>query len=405
MPAADAVKAAAQRTIDAAADELRALSLDIHAHPELNYEEVHAHALLTGYLEGQGFAVERGAYGLPTAFAARAGSGRPTIGLLCEYDALPGIGHACGHNLIAIAGVAAGLALQSALGDGDGTVLLLGSPAEEGGGGKIEMLEHGAFDGVDAALMVHPSRNDSVWANVLAIQVLTVQYHGKNAHASSSPWDGLNALDAIVLAYNAISALRQQLPPDTRVHGVITQGGERPNIIPDLSAAEFYLRAADDAGLERLKQRVLACFQGSAQATGCRLESEWVGRPYSNLATNDPIAEAFLANAEALGKSLPTKQAGLQQSPAASTDMGNVSHVVPALHPFFAIPTEAGNHSPEFTQAAATPAAHAETIRAAKAMAMTALDLCADPHLLARAQQHFRSSHPQSSHPQSSQPA
>lgn len=389
---ADKLKAAAQAAIDAVSEDLRALSLDIHAHPELNFEERHAHAVLTGYLEQQGFAVQRSAYGMETAFEARAGSGGPTVAVLSEYDALPGIGHACGHNLIAITGVAAGVGLKEAMGEGQGTVVVLGTPAEEGGGGKIEMIQRGAFTGVDAAMMLHPAAGDSVWANMIAIHALRVEYHGRNAHAGALPWQGLNALDALVHAYNGIALLRQQMTPDARVHGVITAGGDKPNIIPDHTAAEFYVRAKDDATLADLKTRVLACFEAGAVATGCRVETEWVGHQYSHLTTNDPLAEAYVANMSALGKQLPAKEAS-RAFGGASTDMGNVSHVVPSIHPTFAIRTTEGNHTAPFTAAAATPEAHAETVLASKGLAMTAVDLFTDPDLLARAQDDFARAH------------
>ena len=312
-----ALKAAAQQAIDQVAEDLRALSLSIHSHPEVSFEEVHAHRVLTDYLEQHGFAVTRGAYELPTAFKAVAGSGVPVVAVLCEYDALPEIGHACGHNLIAAAGVAAGLALKEALGAGQGTVL--------------------------------------------------------------------------VLTYNAISALRQQMTPDARVHGVFTKAGVKPNIIPDHTAAEFYLRAADDATLPDLKRRVLACFAGAATATGCRLEYRWTGGPYRNLNSNTPLAAAYRQNALLLGKTLPPDR---EEMGGPSTDMGNVSHTVPSIHPMFAIPTEAGNHTPEFTRAAATPAAHAAMLVAAKALAMTALDMFYRPEVREAARQDFRAAHP-----------
>ncbi|MEE9278137.1 MAG: M20 family metallopeptidase [Dehalococcoidia bacterium] len=391
MPDADAMKSVVQRTIDAASAELRSLSLDIHAHPELNFQEEHAHRAITDYLEAQGFAVERGAYRILTAFEARAGSGAPAVAVLCEYDALPGIGHGCGHNLIAIAGVAAGLALKAALNDGDGAVVVLGTPAEEGGGGKIEMIDRGAFERIDAAMMLHPAPEDSAWPRINALQALEVEYFGKNAHAAVRPWDGVNALDALVLAYNGISLLRQQMPLDSRVHGVIVKGGDKPNIIPDHAAAEFYVRAKDEASLQRLQQRVLACFQGAAEATGCRLEARWVGRVYSNMANNVPMAEAYVENARALGKTLPPRADGFS---GGSTDMGNVSHVVPSIHPMFAIATKAGNHTPEFAAASATPEAHAQALLAAKALAMTAVDLFTDPSLIEGAKDQFRAAHP-----------
>jgi len=215
------LKTMACQVIDEASLELRNLSLGIHGKPELNFEEHHAHRLLTDFLSSKGFAVTRHAYEMPTAFQAVAGSGSPTIAVLCEYDALPGIGHACGHNLIAASGVAVGLALKAVLGDGNGTVVVLGSPAEEGGGGKIYLIERGAFKNVDAAMMLHPTPGDSAYPNVIAIQQLEIEFHGRNAHAAAFPWEGVNALDALVLSYNGISAMRQHLRPDVRVHGVI----------------------------------------------------------------------------------------------------------------------------------------------------------------------------------------
>jgi amidohydrolase len=385
------MKARARAVIQAHAKDLEALSLDIHAHPELNFREYHAHGLLAGFLERNGFTVARGAYEMPTAFCAVAGSGSPTVAVLCEYDALPEIGHACGHNLIAASGVAAGLALKETLGDGNGTVVVLGSPAEEGGGGKVFMIERGAFDGIDAAMMLHPSPNDGAWPTVNAIQTLEVEFFGRNAHAAARPHEGINALDAMIAAYNAVSMLRQQMTPDARVHGVITKGGVKPNIIPDHTAAEFYVRAADDAKLEDLKRRVLACFEGAATATGCRLEARWTGRPYSNLTTNAPLAECYVENARLLGKTLPPRGAGASGGP--STDMGNVSHVVPSIHPMFAIPTEAGNHTPGFTAAAATPEAHEAMRTAATALAMTALDVFMRPEVLEAARKDFAEAH------------
>ncbi|MHB8574793.1 MAG: M20 family metallopeptidase [Dehalococcoidia bacterium] len=387
-------KRRAQQAIDQVSEDLRTLSLEIHAHPELNFEEERAHQLLTLYLQQNGFTVERGAYEMPTAFRAVAGSGSPVVAVLCEYDALPGIGHACGHNLIAASGIAAGLALKEVLGEGEGTVIVLGSPAEEGGGGKVYMIERGAFDGVDAAMMLHPAPVDVAWPNFLAIQTLEVEYHGHTAHAAAAPHEGLNALDALVLAYNGISMLRQQFRQGVRVHGVIHHGGDKPNIIPDHAAAEFYVRAKDERDLEEIKAKVLACFEGAATATGCRLEHRWTSKPYTNLATNDPMAEAYVENAKLLGIRLPAKGEGTEGM-AASTDMGNVSHVLPSIHPVFAIRTRASNHTPEFTGAAATPEAHTATLSAAKALAMTALDLYFRPELLAAAKQDFRTTHPE----------
>jgi amidohydrolase len=389
MPDLDAARSTAVATITAADADLRALSLDIHAHPELNFEEHHAHAALTKFLAARGFEVEPGAYGMETAFVARTGSGGPTIAVLCEYDALPGIGHACGHNLIAASGVATGLALKAALGPGEGTVLVLGSPAEEGGGGKVKMIDAGAFDGVDAAMMLHPSPRDAAWANVIAIEQYRVSYSGRNAHASAMPWEGINALDAIVMAYQSIAVMRQQLRPTDRVHGVILEGGLKPNIIPDRTLAEYYIRARNAKELEELRGKILPCFEAAATATGCTVDIESQGLPYTDLVNNDRLCEAYAENMSTLELQLPNKTQSLG-GVGASTDMGNVSYVVPSIHPMFGIPTEAANHTPGFTAAAATPEAHRAMIRAATALALTALDAYLKPGVLEAAKDEFK---------------
>ncbi|MCS6801210.1 MAG: M20 family metallopeptidase [Chloroflexota bacterium] len=376
-----------RQTIESAAADLRALSLAIHDHPELNFEERFAHALLTDFLHDAGFHVERGAYGLPTAFRASVGEGSPCVAVLCEYDALPEIGHACGHNLIAAAGVAAGLALKAAA--PAGTVVVLGTPAEEGGGGKVVMLERGAFDGVDVAMMVHPAPGHSAWPNVIGVEALEAQFFGRSAHAAMAPHEGVNALDAMVLAFNAVALLRQQLPPDTRVHGVITRGGTKPNIIPDHTAAELYVRARHPHELDRLKERVVACFDGAARATGCRLEVRWPGPRFRDLRTNDPLAARYVSHLEALGVTVPPRGDNPLDRMLLSTDMGNVSYAVPAIHPLFRIETEGGNHTPAFAEAARSMEAHRAMLLAATAMAETAFDCFVDPALLNQARAAF----------------
>ena len=390
---------AAVSAIAEASDALRALSLDIHAHPEENYEERHAHAALTDFLDSRGFAVRRSAYGMDTAFEAEyctaTGDGAPRIGILCEYDALPEIGHACGHNLIAIAGAAAGLGVAAALKSVgvDGSVRVLGSPAEEGGGGKIRLIEAGAFKGVGAALMVHPGTSNLLRPPVLAIDTCTVEFTGRNAHAAAAPWEGRNALDALVLAYQAIGLLRQQSKPDVRIHGVIQHGGEKPNIIPDRAAAEFYVRASREGLLDEMCERVAACFRGAAEATETAMTLSWNGPRYSDLASNAALAEVFGRRwAEGEG----VRALDLDGSPRGSfgsTDMGDVSHVVPSLHPIYAIEAEAGNHTAQFTAAAATEDAHEATLGAARAMTLTALDWLSDPQLRAEAQAAFNAAH------------
>ena len=388
QPDLDALKARAATAVDEAAAELRRLSLDIHAHPELNFEEGHAHDLLTAAAAAAGFAVEAGAFDLPTAFRASAGEAGPVIAICCEYDALPEIGHACGHNLIAAAGLGAGIGARAALEAGrvPGTIIILGTPAEEGGGGKVAMIERGAFAGVDAALMVHPAPTDVMRPGVSALQQMEVVYHGRNAHAAGAPWEGRNALDALVIAYTAIASLRQQLPPGAQVHGIITHGGDKPNIIPDRTAADFVVRARSRRHLERIKEQVRACFQAGADATGCELEVVWPGHVYADMIHNDAIVDAYRANLEGMGAPPREVPEGFN---AFSTDMGNVSYALPAMHPVFGIPAASGNHTPEFTAAAGSAEAHAAAITAAKAMAMTALDLIADPALLQRARDDF----------------
>lgn len=385
----------AAEEIERESDALRALSLDIHANPEENYEETHAHAALTDFLEARGFAVQRAAYGMETAFAAERGQGGPCIGVFCEYDALPEIGHACGHNLIAIAGAAAGLGLAAALAaDGiEGRVRVLGSPAEEGGGGKIRMIDAGAFEDIGAALMVHPGTADLLSPPVLAIDTCTVEFRGVNAHAAAAPWEGRNALDALVLAYQAIGLLRQQSRPEVRIHGVIQHGGEKPNIIPDRAAAEFYVRAPHEGLLDEMCERVEACFRGAAEATETAMTLSWTGMRYSNLASNRVLHEVFGRHwSESEGvRALDLE--GPARGGFGSTDMGNVSHVVPSLHPIYAIEAEAGNHTAGFTAAAATEAAHAATLRAARAMTLTALDWLTDADLRGQAQAAFDAAH------------
>ena len=385
-------RATAIATIEAANDDLRALSLSIHSNPELAFEEHHAHELLTDFLEARGFAVERGAFGMETAFRAVAGSGEPTIAVLCEYDALPGIGHACGHNLIAASGVATGLAVEAVLGEGAGTIVVIGTPAEERGGGKIDLIEAGAFEGVDAAMMMHPGGQGlmqpgqvRVEAHPNALQGLEVRYLGRNAHAAGRPWDGLNALDALIAAFSNVSLLRQQMRPTARVHGIITEGGRAPNIIPDETAARFMVREDDMAHLEELKPRVLACFQAAAQATGCELDYSWSGNPYSDMQNSTPLVDCYRRNAEAVGM----EPVEIEQAGGGSTDMGNVSYAVPSIHPGYAVESESGNHSPGFTAAAGSAEAHARMITASKALALTALDLFSDPALLAEAKREF----------------
>ncbi len=384
----------ASRTIDEASESLRALSLDIHSHPEENYEEEHAHAALTSWLTDSGFEVTASAYGMDTAFEATRGAGGPTIAVLCEYDALPGIGHACGHNLIAISGAAAGLGVAEALErEGvEGTIRVLGSPAEEGGGGKIRLIDEGAFADVGAAMMIHPGTGDLLYPAVLAIDTCMVEFRGRNAHAAGAPWEGRNALDALVLAYQAIALMRQQSHPTVRIHGKIHHGGDKPNIIPDFAQAEFYVRAPQEGRLNEMVKRVEDCFAGAAQATDCEWSVTWMGPRYSNMANNGPLADLFGRRWLDLGVHAIDLEGGKGGS-FGSTDMGNVSHVVPSIHPVYNIPHKSGNHTAGFTEAAASADGHQLTLTATKAMAHAALDWLTDADLRERAQADFDAAH------------
>jgi amidohydrolase len=368
--------------VDEERSRLVDLSLRIHGAPELQFEEHRASAWLADYLESVGFTVERGAFGLRTAFAARLGSGRPQVAVLCEYDALPGIGHACGHNIIATAGAGAGGALAKVLHEVGGSVVVLGTPAEEGGGGKILMARQGAFDRVDAAMMVHPAGMDLAEMHVLAVSQLEVEYRGKAAHASAFPQRGINALDAMVTAYSAIAQLRQHIRPSERIHGIITDGGLAPNIVPERSAGIFYVRAANMGRLERLKGRVTNCFEAGALAAGARLSLKTVVPDYSEMDTNGPLADAYVANVARLGRKI-VKSLDPGHAVSGSTDMGNVSKLVPSIHPMIAAsPPGVALHSVEFAEWACSEEGHRAAIDGAKALAMTALDALCGPDLL-----------------------
>ena len=370
------------RTIDDNKDELFALSDAIWKEPELCFEECKAHQLLTDYLEKKGFVVERSYTGVKTAFRATFGSGRPNVCVICEYDALPDIGHACGHNLIAEAGVAAGLGLKAALeacqGGLKGRVTVLGTPAEEGGGGKVLLIENGAFDDVDVAMMVHPSPLNAVFHPFLAMRSYQVTYTGRAAHAAAFPWEGVNALDAAVTAYNSISVLRQQMTPGCRVHGVIKEGGVKPNIIPEKAVMEYYVRAPTRSERDHLVKKVVACFEAAATATGCEASIEETEKPYDDVVTNLALGECYEKNmAELLGDIEWEKD----HSKTGSTDMGNVSYTVPSIHIMYSIGT-AANHTREFTVASNTHVAHSTTLQFAKGLALTGLDVLTVPGLL-----------------------
>jgi amidohydrolase len=376
-------KAQAQHEVAARAATLVEASHDIWEHPELNFEEHHAHDLLTGILEAEGLEVERGAYGVETAFAARAGTEGPLIAVLCEYDALPEIGHACGHNVIAAAGLGAGLAAAAMADTLGGQVLILGTPAEEGGGGKVYLAERGALDGVDAAMMVHPAGLDLLSMDVIAVHQLHADYDGAAAHAAAFPHKGRNALDAAVLGYNAVAALRQHIRPDERVHGVFTHGGDKPNIVPKFAQAHWFIRSPTMRSLAELQPRVLACLEAGAAAAGCTCTIRWDDPAYSDMLDNGPIVAAYVANAAALTGRELLDPADAESAVIGSTDMGNVSYVVPSIHPMIKVaPSHVSIHTPEFATHARSPEGDQAVVDGALAMAATVTDLWLSPHLL-----------------------
>lgn len=371
----DALKAAVCAAVDEIAPRLLAASRDIHAHPELNFEEHHAHAVLTDLLESAGLAPVRGAWGLPTAFDASVGTDGPVVAVLCEYDALPGVGHACGHNIIATAGIGAGIAAATVAAAAGGRLRILGTPAEEGGGGKILMARAGAFEGIDAAMMVHPADADLVLMDCIAVQRLFVEFHGRAAHAAAAPWEGVNALDAAVLGYVNVAALRQHIRPNERIHGIFTDGGEKPNIVPSHSAMEWFVRSPTIASLQPLKQRVLTALEAAASATGCTMTHRWNEEPFAEMIDNTAMGEAYAANAARLGRTV-LDPAAVDRHVVGSTDMGNISHLVPSIHPMIKVaPDGVPIHSTAFAEHAASPAGDAAVIDGAKAMAMTVVDL------------------------------
>jgi len=376
--------------VDAMREELLALSHAIHAEPELALEEFKAADRLTKAVEKHGIATQREAFGLKTAYAAEFGKdGGPTIAVLSEYDALPGIGHACGHNIIATAGLGAALALSKLNGRLPGRVRYLGTPAEERYGGKELMAREGAFDRADAAMMIHPSNLNLITMPCIAICDVTAVFHGRAAHASAMPYRGLNALDAVVTAYQSIAQLRQHIRNTDRIHGIITEGGLAANIVPERAACRFYVRAVDAGELFTLKQRVHACFEAGALATGCRAEITWGETNYLDLKTNWPMAESYQKNGEALGlEFFPVKD--LPPGYAGSTDMGNVSHRLPSIHPCLGVaPLNVIIHNAEFARHAVSEKGDQAVIDGAKSMAMTVLDLMADKEMLARTKADF----------------
>jgi amidohydrolase len=355
------------------AQRLWQIALDLHRRPELAFQERYAARLLTAELEGAGFAVERGAAGMDTAFVARTGTGGPPrVALLLEYDALPEIGHACGHHLIATAGLGAGLALRTALAGVEGTVLVVGTPAEESGGGKVIATRAGLFDGVDAALMVHPGVHDWAWAPLAASGQVRIGFHGRAAHPLGAPGEGINALDALVDLYADVRALNRTLGPGSHVQGIVTHGGEATNVIPPYAEGLFGLRGATTAVRDELAADLADRARRVARATGTRVEISTADRGYHHFRDNPPLSGRFAGHLARAGIELREPEPGVFLG---SSDIGDVSTRVPALHPFVAITDSGSDHTPRFAAAGAGDRARAVMLACAEALARTAADV------------------------------
>lgn len=384
----EAAKARVLEAVDRLDADLRSLALRIHAHPEVSGQEFQAQRWLTEPLIEAGFEVELGIGGLPTAFRAvwRGTADGPVIGLLAEYDALPGVGHACGHNLIGTAAVGAALALRTALPDLPGRIEVIGCPMEEKGQGKVHLDRHGVFDHLDVAMLCHPGRRTMVVRGALSAVPVTFKFYGQPTHAAVSPEKGVSALDACIQAFNAINALRQMMPDGARIHGIITHGGEAVNVIPAYAEARFSIRAETTAGVQALKEKVYRAVRGAAESVGARVEIE-EGFTYPERVNNLALAGLFGANLESLGVEIqPPITTGI-----GSSDIAVVTHKTATIHPYIKIADEeVGSHSPEFRDAAGSETGLRGMRLAASALAMTAVDLCYDPERLRRVRSEFR---------------
>ncbi|MGH8377813.1 MAG: M20 family metallopeptidase [Gammaproteobacteria bacterium] len=379
------IKQAVREALGQARESLLALSHRIHAHPELGFEEEQACTWLAEMLDEAGFSVQTGICDLPTAFIAKAGNGPLNIGIMAEYDSLPGVGHACGHNLIAAMAAGSAMALAKVADDAGITVTVIGTPAEEVGnaGGKILLLERGAFAGIHAAMMVHPAPMDFVQPKIIAASMFDVHYTGKSAHASAFPELGINAADALTVAQTAIGLLRQHIRQTDRIHGICTHGGDAPNIVPAHTSARYIIRGETVKDMEELRVKVRHCFEAGALATGSKLEIQGGDKPYTEMLHDADMAELYRRNAVALGRGLAAPESVARFS--ASTDMGNVSRALPSIHPMIGIDSlPAVNHQPEFAAHCVSAAADRALWDGALGMAWTAIDMAADRELRRR---------------------
>ncbi|MEU0007904.1 amidohydrolase [Streptomyces sp. NPDC006314] len=370
------------------ADALWAVALALHADPETAFAEHRAAALLTGELERAGFEVRREVAGLPTAFTARAGRGRPVVAFPLEYDALPGLGHACGHNLIAAAGLGAALVADAVLDGHEGTVLTVGTPAEEGGGGKALEVEAGVFDGVDAALMFHPGVYDWMRAPLTAQEQYLVGFRGRAAHPTGNPTEGVDALAALIELFNVLSSLGRRLPAGSHVQGIITHGGTATNIVPEYAEGRFGLRALTTAALDELAAQLRTAAEGVARATGTTATMDRASVRYEHFRDSEVLSERFAGHLDRAGISLTPPTPGVYLG---SSDIGNVSGRVPAIHPFVAIMGAGGSdHTPEFAEAAASERGRRVLTAVVEALACTAVDVLRDADLRRRAWEDLR---------------
>ena len=377
------VKSAAQERFDSAREEFIELSHRIHAHPELGFEEVKASFWLCEYLDEAGFAVEQGICDLPTAFRARAGSGPLHIAICAEYDCLPGIGHACGHNIIAASAVGAAVAAAKVADELGLTISVIGTPAEEVGNasGKILLLERGAFEGIHAAMMVHPAPFDMLRARIIAASMFDVHCTGKESHASAFPELGVNAADALTIAQTALGLLRQHIRSTDRIHGIVTNGGAAPNVVPAHTSAKYIIRSETLDQLAELRPRVYRCFEAGGLATGAKIAITGGDKPYAEMHHDNDMAVLYRKNSEALGRPFPNL-GEWETRPTGSTDMGNVSRAMPSIHPMIGINSlPAVNHQPEFTAHCITPDADKALVDGAMAMAWTCIDMAATDDL------------------------
>ena len=372
-----ALKRKVRGTVDGLREEFIGMSRRIHETPELGLQEHQAARWLTELLREAGFSVTQPVAGMETAFRAEVPGkqARPHVALLAEYDALAGVGHACGHNLICMASVGAAIALHRTVPRLPGTLTVLGTPAEETAGGKVPMVEQGVFEGVDAAMMFHPSKSNWWVRGALAAQGLTVTFHGRSSHAAAAPEKGINALNALLLTYHAIDSLRQHVTSDVRVHGIITRGGDAPNVVPALAQGEFLVRANTRAALVGVMAQVKRCAEGAAVATGASVEME-TGAIYAERNNNRALADLFGGNMREIGieGDEPAASGGV-----GSSDIGNVSLVCPTIHPYLKITDDAAGHTPEFREASASERGYAAMLNAAKGLATTALDVMYRP--------------------------